>query len=349
MIKLKFPALMAKVKGLNSKILSENDFKNLINTNSVTEVVEYLKNNTHYDKSFENLDIQKLHRRTVEVIVRNSMLSEFYDIYFYLPMKGQKIFSLMEKRFEIENIKFILRSLHAEYPENIAKEKLFPLNHNTINYDLLASINSFDDALKVFKNTMYKSIIDSAYQNYQKTNKIQYFLNAFDFWYLKKMKSSLKSMPSYSKGLKNLFFTQMELANVQWIYRAKILFELSTKEVMNFIMPLTYNLSKQELTNLTKSENVDDFINKISSSYYGDYFKNIKKEMLPYIIERICERILLDDSKTLLRKIQNGFDVMSGYLYIREYEYRDLTTIIEGKRYEMDNEKIKSYLLLTGE
>lgn len=349
MIKLKFPALMAKVKVLNSKILNENDFHNLTNTNSVTEVVEYLKNNTHYNKNFENIDIQKLHRRSVEVIIRNSMLSEFYNLYFYLPVEGQKFFSLMEKRFEIENIKFILRSLHSGHPENIVKEKLFPINHNTIDYDLLASIKSFDDALNVFKNTMYQPIIDSAYQNYQKTNKIQYFLNAFDFWYFKKMKSSLSIMPSYGKGLKKLFFEQMELANVQWIYRAKILFELSTEEVMNFIMPITYHLSKEELNNLSTSENVDDFISKINSSSYGDYFKNIQKEMLPYMIERICERILFDEAKTLLSRTQNGFDVMSGYLYVREYEYRDLTTLIEGKRYDISNEKIKSYLLLAGE
>ncbi|WP_129409772.1 V-type ATPase subunit [Marinitoga lauensis] len=40
---------------------------------------------------------------------------------------------------------------------------------------------------------------------------------------------------------------------------------------------------------------------------------------------------------------------MSGYLYVREYEYKDLITLIEGKRYEIPNEKIKSFLILVGD
>ena len=45
----------------------------------------------------------------------------------------------------------------------------------------------------------------------------------------------------------------------------------------------------------------------------------------------------------------NGISVMSGYLYLREYEYKDLVTLIEGKRYKIPNERIKNFLLLAGE
>ncbi|WP_206076355.1 V-type ATPase subunit [Marinitoga lauensis] len=205
MIKLKFPALMAKIKVLNSRILNDNDFQNLININSVIEIADYLKNNTHYDKSFKNEDIEKLHRRDVEILLRKSMLEDLYNIFFFLPIEGQKFFKLMEKRFEIENIKFILRSLHSNHSEYITKEKLFPLNHKTVNEDTLVSITSFEDVLNVFKNTIYEPIINSVYQNYVKTRKIQYLLNAFDFWYFTKMKSVLSIMPSFGKNLKNYF------------------------------------------------------------------------------------------------------------------------------------------------
>ncbi|WGS64314.1 V-type ATPase subunit [Marinitoga aeolica] len=346
---MKFPALMAKIKVLNSKILNDNDFQNLINTDTVTEIAEYLKNNTHYKKLFEGFDIEKLHRRDIEILLRKAMLEDMYNIYFFLPIEGQKFFRLMEKRFEIENIKFILRSLHSNHPEYIKKEKLFPLNHKTVDEDTLTNISSFDDALNIFKNTIYEPIINSVYQNYAKTKKIQYLLNAFDFWYFTKMKSILSTMPSFGKNLKKLYYIQMDLANIQWIYRAKILFKLSTEEVLNFLMPISFNLSQDELKSMASAETTDDFINKISICSYGQYFHNIDKDIFPYVIERTCEKIILKNAKTLLSRTQNGFDVMSGYLYVREYEYKDLITLIEGKRYEIPDEKIKSFLILAGE
>ncbi|SHE65920.1 V/A-type H+-transporting ATPase subunit C [Marinitoga hydrogenitolerans DSM 16785] len=346
---MKFPALMAKIKSLNSKILNKEDFRNLINTNSVTEIAEYLKKHTHYNKIFENEDISKLHRRDIEILIRKSILSDFYNIYFYLPIEGQKFFKIMEKRFEIENIKFVLRSLHSEHSEYISKEKFFPLNHQYIDEDILASTKSFDDVLNILKNTPYKSVIDSTFQNYLKTNKIQYLLNAFDFWYFTKMKSILGLIPSFGKNLKKIFFIQMDLANIQWVYRAKVLFKFSTEEVLNFLMPISFNLSSEELKNIATAENTEDFINKISVCSYGKYFQNIEKDIFPYVIERTCEKILLENAKMLLSHTQNGFDVMSGYLYVREYEYKDLITLIEGKRYEIPNDKIKTFLLLVGD
>ena len=77
---MRLPGLMAKVKALDSKILNENDYQNLINANSVTEIAEYLKNNTHYNKSFENVEVSELHRRDIEILLRKSILQDFYHL-----------------------------------------------------------------------------------------------------------------------------------------------------------------------------------------------------------------------------------------------------------------------------
>ncbi|PNR92503.1 V-type ATPase subunit [Petrotoga sp. 9PWA.NaAc.5.4] len=346
---MKLPGLMTKVKALDSKILNEIDYQNLINTTSVTEIVEYLKNNTHYSKSFENVEVSLLHRRDVEVLLRKSILQDFYHIHFYLPIKEQKLFKLIVRRFEVENIKFILRSLHAEHPEYVKKEKLFPVPYKTIDLDSLISVKTFDDVLNVLRNSAYKSVIDSAYSNYQKTKKLQYLLNTFDFWYFSLLKAEFEKSKEFKKNLSFLFFEQMDLINVQWIYRAKVLFKLSREEVLNLLLPFSFKLTRNDIENLVNTESVEDFINVISTSFYGKYFKNKDKNIFSYIIERICDKILLEDSKKLMANTMNGLFAMSGYLYLREYEYKDLVTLIEGKRYQIPNEKIRNFLLLAGE
>lgn len=346
---MRLPGLMAKVKALDSKILNENDYQNLINANSVTEIAEYLKNNTHYNKSFENVEVSELHRRDIEILLRKSILQDFYHIYFYLPVKDQKLFQLITRRFEVENIKFVLRSLHTEHPEYLQKVKLFPVTHRTIDENKLISVKTFDDLINVLRNSPYKKVIDSAYTNYQNAKRIQYLLNAFDFWYFSLLKSSFEKSKEFKNNLSILFFEQMDLINVQWIYRARVLFRLSREEVLNLLIPFSFKLSRKDIENLVNADSVENFINIISATFYGNYFKNTDKSIFSYIIERICDKILLEASKKFMMNMLNGISVMSGYLYLREYEYKDLVTLIEGKRYKIPNERIKNFLLLAGE
>lgn len=343
------PGLTSKVKALYSKILNQSDYHNLIEASSITEIVAYLKNNTHYNEVLVGTDIANLHRRDVEILIRKSILSDFYHLYFYLPVKVQKLFKLIERRYEIENIKFIFRSLHSGHLEYISKERLFPVNHKTISEETFMAIKNFDDALNTFKNSIYSGVITSAYDNYRKTQKLQYLLNAIDFWYFSSLESEFKKNPEFSSNLRDLFFKQVDLINIQWIYRARLLFKLSTSEVLNLLLPITFKLSKSEIENLSTSEDLNDFIEKISLTFYGEYFKNIDQNIFSYIIERLCNRILLKDAKELISETQNGLTVMSGYLFLREYEYKDLITLIEAKRYKIPNDRFNAFLLLIEE
>ncbi|WP_165974157.1 V-type ATPase subunit [Marinitoga lauensis] len=56
------------------------------------------------------------------------------------------------------------------------------------------------------------------------------------------------------------------------------------------MIPISFNLSQDELKSMATAENTEDFINKISICSYGQYFRNIDKEIFPYVIERTCEK-----------------------------------------------------------
>ena len=296
---MRLPGLMAKVKALDSKILNENDYQNLINANSVTEIAEYLKNNTHYNKSFENVEVSELHRRDIEILLRKSILQDFYHIYFYLPVKDQKLFQLITRRFEVENIKFVLRSLHTEHPEYLQKVKLFPVTHRTIDENKLISVKTFDDLINVLRNSPYKKVIDSAYTNYQNAKRIQYLLNAFDFWYFSLLKSSFEKSKEFKNNLSILFFEQMDLINVQWIYRARVLFRLSREEVLNLLIPFSFKLSRKDIENLVNADSVENFINIILLHFMGIILKILIKVFFLTLLNEYVIRSYLKLPKNL--------------------------------------------------
>ncbi len=340
---MRYPGLMAKVKSLNSKILTLDEIDRFIAAKDLSELIRIMKENPKYSLSKEK-DLTKLHRRDIEVLLKTKMIDDFYNIFFYLPAEGKKFFKFMEKRFELENIKYVFRLLHGG--NAVDETKFFPVKYPCIDPKKLLSLRTLEDLLKLLKDSMYYSAIESVYENYNKTKRVELFLNALDLWYLTKMKNVLKSLPGYGGGLRKIFYTQIDLTNIEWIYRAKILFGFESHEALNYIIPIQGKLTKEELTKLASSKDVDDFMNNLALTQYGKYFQKIPKEDLSYLFQRVAYRVLLDCAKSLLAHTDNGLDVLGGYLYVREYEYMDMVMIIESKRYSIPKEKAQSFLIL---
>ncbi len=342
---MSFPGLMAKVKTLNSKILTKDEIRKLLSAKDLQDVIKQLADNPKLSLSTER-DLSKLHRRDIEILLRRKMIDDFYNIYFYLPVDGKKFFKFMERRFEIENIKHVLRVLHLKKPETIDETKFFPLKHPEIDPKSLLNVKTMEGLIKLLKDSYYYSIIESSYETYVKNNHIEMLLNSLDFWYFMSMKKVLKSLPGYGGGIKKIFYIQTDLTNIEWIYRSRILFGLDSHETLNYIIPIEGKLTKADFSKLASSNDLDNFIENLSLTPYGEYFRNISKDTFSYVFQRISYRVLLKYAKMLLSHTDNGLDVLGGYLYVREYEYMDIVSIIESKRYAIKKEESLDFLIL---
>ena len=342
---MNFPGLMAKVKALNSKILTKEQVQKLFSAPTLQDLFRQLQEDSKLDSSFSK-KTSDFHRRDVEIMLRKKIMTDFYNIFFYLPADGKKFFKFMERRFEIENIKYVFRQLHSSKPESISEDKLFPLKHFQIDPKEFSRVKNIDDLLKLLKETPYYPSIQSVYNNYKKENCIKILLNALDLWYFMSMKSLLKGLPIYGSGLKKIFYVQIDLTNIEWIYRSRILFNLDSHETLNYIIPVEGKLTKDFISKLSSSKNLEEFLDNLKVSPYGEHFKKVDKDNFSYVLQRISYRILAEHAKMLLAKTDNGLDVLGGYIYIREYEYMDIVSIIESKRYSIPKEKARDFLVL---
>jgi V/A-type H+-transporting ATPase subunit C len=340
---MNFPGLMAKVKALSSKILTSQEIDELLNTSTLEELFKKL-NNTGKLNINTGDKLENLHRRDVEILLKDKMLDDFYNIYFYLPPEGKKFFKFMEKRFEVENIKYAFRILHAQSSFN--ENNFFPLRHFEIDVKSVIKCKSVDELLNILKNSAYYDPIQTVYSNYKKENRIEIILNSLDFWYFMKMKSLLKTLSSYASGMKKIFNVQVDITNVEWIYRSRILFNINVQETLNYILPIEGKLTKNYISRLASSKNLDEFLSNLKASPYSEYFTKVSKEYFSYVIQKISYRILLDHAYMLLARTDNGLDVLGGYLYLREYEYMDLVSIVESKRYSVSKDRAKNLLIL---
>jgi len=164
--------------------------------------------------------------------------------------------------------------------------------------------------------------------------------NTLDLWYFTELMRVLRR--AGAKGAVEFLKKQADVANLMWIYRARILFGLESERVVGYLLPIG-RLSRETLREMASVKDEEEYLKKLADLGY-----EVKLEgRVPseFLLERVMVRYLVREAKKLLRNKLNGFDMLVGYLHLLEYELRNITTVIETVRYRLEPEVAKAYLI----
>jgi len=342
---MKYPFLMTKSRALMSNLLSRKDYENMMQLSSIDDLFTYLKHKTHYGKFLSKTTFNSIHRKDLELLLKKTICLDLENLYFYIPEKAKEFLRCVIDRYELENIKIIFGWLHSKrFP--LEKEViLFPVFHKNYELSALVKNESFDAVMNFLKKTPYYIVIKAVYENYLKTKKLFILTNALDIWYYTRLFKLIKNLGKYADFLKKVFFMQCEFLDISSIYRCRFLFGLSVNETKNFLLPIKEISEIPDIHILLNMTNEKEFFDFLTEHDGSQYFINIKNDLFAQNIDRADERILLAYAKKTLKKLDNGFDIFSAYIYLREYEYRDLVTVIESVRYGIQPQKAVRYLI----
>ncbi len=341
-----YPAVNAKLKALSSNMLKEKDFQNLIELNSVQEAFNYLYNNTYYQEYLEEFSGQEIHRRQLELKLKKSIVLSEDFLKKYLSSDLKNFVEKYFKKFEIEDLKIILRTILLENEDDYLSDNLIYINRNKkIDFNNLIQASSYSELQEVLKELDYADVLDEFAEQYQKNKNLFQIEMALDFnWFSQLNKLAAKLSNQDQKYFDEIIGTHIDLLNIQWIYRIKKYYNLSSGEILNYIIPFHFKIKREELQNMSQVNNAEDLLEHILYGPYQELLENAIKG-----VNNIFERFFLNYIYRKLKQIKSKsfFSISNilAYLYIREYELRDIITIIEGIRYSLPDERIKNFLI----
>ena len=122
-------AVLAKARAKFGKRLTEKDYNSLLNSNSVAEVMSYLKSYTHYAEALRDINERDVHRGRLEVLLRQHLFYEFDSLCRYDSQMSTGFSAYVISRTEIEQIMRFLTLLNTsstekfiyQYPTYFAK------------------------------------------------------------------------------------------------------------------------------------------------------------------------------------------------------------------------------------
>ena len=252
---LEYSGIVTKTRAMEAKLLTPAQFEEIASLHNVPEVVEYLKKETAYADILEELAPEQLHRGSIEKILTRSLYRDYAKLYRFCGQKQRKLMKLRLKSYEIELINYCLRIVinHYQKPFDLDYKRPFFDRYSQISIEKLITSRTTDELIETLKDTEYyeplKKLKDSpsvTLYDYDLALNLYYFTT---LWKARKKVLKKEDKELYQRDCG----TQIDLLNMQWIYRAKKYFNMKPADIYQLILPIHYRLSTDQIKGMVEA------------------------------------------------------------------------------------------------
>ena len=336
-------AILVKSRAKYGKRLTLKDYDELLNCKTLSDIAAYLRNNTHYNISLDGVKEAAVHRGNLEQLLRSKVYSDFAELCKFERSIGEHYFEYLMMKNEIDRLLVFLRYFIAGYPEKyIAALPDFFSKHSKIDFLGLTSSNSFEDILTHLKGTEYYNLL-LPFNNGDGALDFTTIESVLDRYLYEQTQKMIKRNFSgkEQQQLLSLFSLSAELDNIRKIYRAKLYSGISDDVLKAQLNDMTSMLTQHQYRRLIDCETSDEVMSELKKTRYRNYIDT----GFSYI-DDLANRIKFEFCRKEMRFSSHAAVVMASTIIVFETEIENITNIIEGRRYGVDNDNIKKLLIL---
>lgn len=329
---LKYPNLIAKLKGMNAKNLNNKDFEELLKQNNIVSINSILKAKSYHLK---NLD-DNSSREEIENELDNILIDDIEKIEKYLSNKDKEILFNCVVDYEIKVFMDILKKI--KYGK-IEQNKIDNINKWTSKIfnklKGIARVNNINEIKIYSKKTAFENIINS----FLDTNNIEesnlFLLEMqLDKFYFENLFNNLNTESS-----RKLIGTKIDLENIIWIYRMKKYYNMPEEEIKEYIIEVDYNLKcLNELIAIDDYKQIIEFLKKTK---YKEIFETENENL-----EILIRKYMYNQYKKTFRQAKYDISTIISYLGMDKNQIENIINIVGGVEYKIDKQKIQEKIII---
>ncbi|WP_303860517.1 V-type ATPase subunit [Alkalibaculum bacchi] len=344
---MNFSTVNTKISAMKARLLSKEDFINIMNLQSVQEVFDYLNENTSLRDVLWDLNGRKVHRNDFE---RRLYRYKILVVEKLMPYLNQDYKDLIKKymlRYEIENLKLVFEVVRGRKKMDDIKDHFFTFGkYSNIDFKKLLEKDSVLEVLEQIKDTKYYRLILPYAQN-QDDEKFNFYVEMMldKYYYHQLIQSAQKFLGDKDKKSTELLRRRVDLYNLEWFYRGMKYFDMSKEEILNFVLDYGYLYNYNKLRDLIYKIDLHNLVEQFIDTPYEFLFDY--KNDLDLFMERRIDRYLYNKSISLFNNSILSFGKVSAFMELIDFQIEDVISIIESKRYKMPAEEISKYLIRT--
>ena len=329
---------------MKKALLTRLDYDKILKL-SPDEIGKYLED-FEYKNEVDELAMEYSGIELIERTLQLNLGNKFDKLLKISPQDLKILITLYLKRYDIYNIKTILRSKFSSISPEDTKRHLNPASVSSSNYfDKLISQKTVEEifsGLDFLKEKDTRAALD----HFKNSNSLVYIENVLDRYYFNFVFSQSKYLNIEGKLYKKFLFHEIDVLNIKLLLRLKkenfsdqdikeMVFHFGTirKEIMDKMLKADVSGILKELENTDFRNIVEKYSKDSGEINFSD-------------LEIDLDKFLLEQSKKLIRQHPMSVDVILGYMFLKDLEVKNLTRIVKAKQLSLSEEFIEKTIVI---
>jgi V/A-type H+/Na+-transporting ATPase subunit C len=255
----------------------------------------------------------------------------------FLPPGAAELVGWYNRRFEIENLKTVLRTVHYGLDPSRARASLIPLRDTSVRWNLLMEAGSVAAVVDQIRESPYARPLENAMERYQQEQRLFYLEIALDLFYFQKLVRLIESQSGKDAADARRFLGRsIAVQNLLWAYRYRIYGRMTPEEIINFTLHRAFAAGLDTIRRVALGSPL-----AVEAARLGFRISPEISEVEGLTeIEVLAERERFRYAKAAIRRPLFQLRGALAYLWLLEAEVRDLTVIMEGKAAGLSSEEI---------
>ncbi|HIQ39293.1 MAG TPA: V-type ATP synthase subunit C [Methanothermococcus okinawensis] len=321
----------ARVRSMEARLLDDHKLNELIEAGSLVEVVGLLED-TDYGRyiSTTSKDVY-----SIEKSLDMHLAHVYKTLAEISPDRSKKILELFEKKYDVKNIKTILRAKYVGLDSESTFKMLIPLG--TISENKLRELceaKTVEEVVNGLEGTEYAKILSEKLSIYEESGNLISLELALDKYILEGLWKVVGIEGTNEDIFKEFIGRMIDVENLKVILRCKGE-GISSDVILNYLLGVGYELPPWKLKELAEAESMEGVVSSLEGTEYSNIIsgclEEYEKTKSIYVFERTLDNYLVELGRKLSLRQPFGVGPIIGFITSKEMEIKKLKVIIKGK------------------
>ncbi len=258
----------------------------------------------------------------------------------FLPRGPKQLLAWYNRRFEIENLKILLRAAHYRVDRARAGELLVPLEAGKLQWAALLGVSPVAALLDPLRNSSYARPLEQALERYEQEQRLFHLEVALDLFYFQQLVRLMESQSGATDAVSQLG-RWISVQNLIWAYRYRIYGRMKPEEILNYTLHRAFRCGLETVRRVVLGSPLEAEAGRL-----GFRLSPGRSEVEALTeLEFLAERERYQQAEAMMRQPLFRLGGILAFLCLLESEIRDLGVIAEGKASGLDRAEIAVRLL----
>jgi V/A-type H+-transporting ATPase subunit C len=302
---------------------------------------------TIYSPIVNDIPVENQNPRFFAYTIRKRIPDKFRVIEKAAPNTVKELINKIFQFYDLSNLKMVLRGIKAGDPWDKLKYLLTPTGYYpALPYQTMVNQGSIEAAITLTKGSDYYQSLSYAEDRFSKENSLFPIEVLLDLDYWKRVWDEVQSLTGEDKkDACTIIGQNLDKNNLIWAGRYHVFHHLQEAEIINYTMGFAPTLKDKEIRQIANGVSISDVVERLYPELKGkvdpalneaDRLSRWEVELDRYFARR-CQHFFMGNPFYLGPTL--------AYLFLLEYEIRDLILLSEAKTLNVPKERYMPFLI----